>query len=890
MIYNALSFSIERMCRVIGTTISHYKILEKLGGGGMGVVYKAQDVQLGRFVAIKCLPERLAKDPQALERFHREARAIAALDHPNICAIYDFGEHEGQPFIAMQLLEGTNLKERIQKKSLTIEEVVDLGIQITDGLDKAHSRGIIHRDIKPANIFITTDGHAKLLDFGLAKAMSDDDTDLSALPTAAENLTNPGVIVGTIAYMSPEQAHGLELDARADVFSVGTVLYEMATGQPAFSGKTNATIFDRILNRAPVAPLALNSQIPARLEEIILKALEKDREIRFQSAADIRADLKRLRRDTESALSVAVPVEEKRPATKRNWVALGAIAISCAVGVLTLLLVVGRRLPTRVPEPAAPAAALPLDRRLTQLFSSSQDISNPSISADGKTVVYAEYDQGQWDLFVSRIAGGARVRITNDAAAESLPKFSPDGEKILFTRLLPGAESPEISMTSALGGDITPLMSNASSAVWSPDGSQFAYISFEPDKSRAVAIAGTNGQVLRKILRTDTTYTGISGLAWSPDGAQLAAIRSIGGVTGEIWIVPAGGGQARRLSKDPPEVFSHNPVFTPDSRAIVHTSNRGGATNVWSAALDGSQPVRITTGSGPDTDPSVARDGTITFLNSRDRQGLFVHDLSSGKSRVLITHSSFLWAPAFSADGKDIAFSRFEADGSWHIWTVPQTGETARRLTPGPLPEIYPRFTPDGKWITYFTWGSQQPNRIWKIPRTGGVPQPITPARTEDDAYPDVSPDGKSIAFARTEGKMTRVYIMPFDGGEARLLTKSQSTIPRWSPDGRQIAFSPVRSYDGGVFVISAEGFGERRLTDIGGWPVWWPDGKQIAYLIVGPDGNQQVRVVPVAGGPSKALEGLHFLGTNYPIDLFRNNLLTTSNSVHLSSEIWLLH
>src|SRR5215510_10204157 len=206
---------------MVGATVSHYSIVEKLGTGGMGVVYKAKDLKLDRFVALKFLPAELAKDSLALERFHREARSIAALDHPNICAIYDFGEHEGQPFIVMQLLEGTNLKERIQKKSLTIEEVVDLGIQITDGLDKAHSRGIIHRDIKPANIFITTDGHAKLLDFGLAKAMSDDDANLSALPTAAGDLTHPGVVVGTIAYMSPEQAHGLELDARADVFSVG---------------------------------------------------------------------------------------------------------------------------------------------------------------------------------------------------------------------------------------------------------------------------------------------------------------------------------------------------------------------------------------------------------------------------------------------------------------------------------------------------------------------------------------------------------------------------------------------------------------------------------------------------------------------------------------------
>jgi len=298
-------------------------------------------------------------------------------------------------------------------------------------------------------------------------------------------------------------------------------------------------------------------------------------------------------------------------------------------------------------------------------------------------------------------------------------------------------------------------------------------------------------------------------------------------------------------------------------------------------------PVRITTGSGPDENPSIARDGTITFLNSRFREGLFLYDLVSGSSRELVSHSAYLWGPAFSPDGNDIAFSRSEVDGSWHIWIVSINGGPAQRLTSGTVPEIYPRFTPDGKWLIYFTWA--QPNRIWKIPRAGGVADPITPSRNEDDAYADVSPDGRWLAFARTEGDMTRVYIAPFEGGEVRMLTRSPSTVPRWSPDGRQIAFSPVRSYDGGVFIIATDGSGERRLTDTGGWPVWWPDGKQIAYLTVGPDGNEQVRVIPAAGGASKVLEGLEFLGTNYPIDLSPNNGLARSNSVHLSSEIWLL-
>ncbi|NIN70982.1 MAG: protein kinase, partial [Gemmatimonadetes bacterium] len=472
---------------MIGTTVSHYKILEKLGGGGMGVVYKAEDLTLGRPVALKFLPDELAEDPEAMRRFQREARAASALNHPHICTIYELGEEDGRSFIVMELMDGQTLKYRVQGQPLPVDEIVRLGVQVADALEAAHGAGIVHRDIKPANIFVTGRGDAKVLDFGLAKVTrarvrAAPAESAAATELAQEELTAPGTAMGTIAYMSPEQVLGEELDQRTDLFSLGVVLYEMATGKPPFSGTTTGAVFDQILHRAPTAPVRLNPELPDELGHILDKCLEKDRELRYQSARELMADLKRLRRDSTTGVSAAHPATAAgRPdRTRLRWIPLALLSlVAAALG--------WRLLPDRdLQRPAGPLEITP--------FTNDGGWKEwPQLSPDAEKVAYVWYREGaeSGDVYVKALGLGTRpLPLTDSPAEEISPVWSPDGREIAFARI--GEEGAAIYLVPALGGQERKLvdLSGPSQFIsgyplpvltWSPDGKWLAFAEMSPE-------------------------------------------------------------------------------------------------------------------------------------------------------------------------------------------------------------------------------------------------------------------------------------------------------------------------------------------------------------------------------------------------------------------------
>ena len=834
-----------------GRRLGPYEVAGVLGAGGMGEVYRARDTRLGRDVALKVLPADVAGDLDRRRRFEREARAVAALNHPALLALFDVGEADGIAFLVTELLEGETLRARLGRGQVSCERAAEWGAAAADALAAAHAGGIVHRDLKPENLFLTRDGRLKVLDFGLAKELTvaaggSEDATLRA-PTRA------GIVLGTVGYLSPEQARGAPVDGRSDIFSLGCVLYEALTGRRPFGGKTAQDHIAAVLRDDPPDAASIRADAPRELTRVVQRCLAKEREERFQSASDLAFALRSF--GATSRGDVAPAARAARPAR-------GGFFLALALGLVGLAVGYWLRPSAEVPEPVVLALTPGTSRE-----------ASPAISPDGKFVAYLASEGDSTDVWVQFVGGGPAVNLTagrglvvQSQANIGGPEISPDGSTIAVRAGYPDepyAHRGVWLIPAPLGGPPRKLLDRAAGLRWSADGSRIVYMRPDPARGDAILVARSDGTGER-VLVPPAQGLHFHEPAWSPDDAWIYFNRGVmpnNDAPTEIWRVRSGGGAAEQVVAG--QGVARDPLPTPDGRALVYAGDQsGGALNLWWRPLRGGGERRLTRGAGDYLAPRISRDGRRLVCEARTSVGsLRVLDPrapSPGLGRALTGAGAEDGAPSSSRTGR-IAFSSARS-GTHDIWTADADGANPGPLTSDAEIDSLPAISPDGSRVAFVS--SRGGRRgLWLVPAGGGAPRLLVPVDVVD--RPSWSPDGRALVYA-AEGKDGQVglWVASADSGTPVALPGVRGRSPAWSPNADLIAyFTSVEST--GLRIRFTSSGGDTRLdrldvetTVVDASAFSW-DGSRLAIGTSPGSGDAEIVVVDLESGQSRSVARL---------------------------------